>query len=68
MAGKFEIFWDHNHELRFRLVAPNGEIVAQSEAYSSLQNCKGGIESVRRWSAEAEIVDTRPVRTSRTPQ
>lgn len=41
----------------FRLVAANGEIVAQSEAYNSAQARDHGIEAVRRAAELAKVVD-----------
>jgi uncharacterized protein YegP (UPF0339 family) len=35
MAAKFEISKDHAGKFRFHLKAPNGEIIASSEAYES---------------------------------
>ena len=43
----FEIFKDIDQKDRFRLKAPNGEIIATSEAYNSKQACKKGIESMK---------------------
>lgn len=48
MAAKFEIKIAKNGDYMFNLYAPNGKIIATSETYASLQNCKGGIESVRK--------------------
>jgi uncharacterized protein YegP (UPF0339 family) len=56
--AKFEMYESSNGEWRWRLVAPNGRTIADSgEGYSSKQSCEEGIESVRRWSAEAEVVE-----------
>ena len=44
---KFEIFKDKNGKFRFRLKAPNGEIIATSEAYETKQGCEKGITSVK---------------------
>ncbi len=44
---KFEIFKDKNGKFRFRLKAPNGEIIATSEAYETKQGCEKGIASVK---------------------
>ena len=55
---KFEIYKDTTEKLRFRLKAPNGEIIASGEAYESKDSCKNGIESVKINAPKAEIVDT----------
>jgi len=41
--GKIVYFKDKQNKWRFRVVAGNGEIVAQSEAYSSKQSAKKGV-------------------------
>ncbi len=48
MAARFEIKIARNGDYMFNLYAPNGRIVATSETYTTLQNCKNGIESVKR--------------------
>jgi uncharacterized protein YegP (UPF0339 family) len=57
MGAKFEIFKDVSGQFRFRLVAPNGEIIATSEAYTSKQSCKDGIEAVRKYVPVASVED-----------
>jgi len=42
---KFEIYKDIKGEYRFRLKAPNGEIIANGEGYTSKEHCLKGIES-----------------------
>lgn len=56
-AARFEIFTDIADEWRFRLVAPNNEIVAVGEGYTTKQNCLKGIETVRRYAPDAVIVE-----------
>lgn len=53
---KYEVFVDANLEFRFNLVAPNGRIIASSEAYKSKQHCMRGIEAVKK-SCGADIED-----------
>ncbi|WP_254546938.1 HVO_2922 family protein [Halomarina pelagica] len=56
----FEVFRDAAGEWRWRLVASNGNVIADSgEGYRSKQGVERGIESVKRTAAEApvEIVD-----------
>lgn len=55
--AQFEIFKDAAGKLRFRLRAPNGEIIAASEAYESMDACKNGIASVRKNAPKATIQD-----------
>lgn len=52
----FELYEDRAGEWRWRLVAPNGKIIADSgEGYSSKQGARRGIESVRRSAPEAAV-------------
>ncbi|MDF2948646.1 MAG: hypothetical protein K0R07_664 [Sedimentibacter sp.] len=53
---KFEIYLDKADEFRFRLKAKNGEIIATSEGYKTMDSCKNGVESVRKNSENAEVV------------
>jgi len=52
---KWEIYIDKAGEYRFRLYASNGSCICHSHGYSTKQTCKGGIESIIRFAAEAEI-------------
>ena len=54
---QFEITKDAAGEYRFRLRAPNGEIIAVSESYKSKSGCQNGIESVRENAPKAVIED-----------
>ena len=45
---KFEVYTDKAGEFRFRLKARNGEIIAVSEGYTTMANCKNGVESVKK--------------------
>ena len=58
LAGyAFEIYKDKGGEFRFRLKAKNGQIIATSEGYKAKASCKNGIESVRKNTVDAEIVE-----------
>ncbi len=52
---KFEIFKDTSGEFRFRLKAPNGEIIAISEGYTTKASCLNGIKSVKKNAPIAEV-------------
>lgn len=54
---KFQIFRDGRGHFRFRLTAPNSEVVATSEAYGTRAGCRHGIRAVRENAAEAGIED-----------
>ena len=54
---KFEIYTDKAGEIRFRLKARNGEIIAVSEGYKSMRSALNGVESVRKNAADSETVE-----------
>lgn len=60
MAGQpsFEVYQDRASEWRWRLVASNGNIVADSaEGYASKQGVKRGIRCVKRIAPDAEVAE-----------
>ncbi|UCD73337.1 MAG: DUF1508 domain-containing protein, partial [Candidatus Bathyarchaeota archaeon] len=54
----FEVYKDAGGEFRFRLVAPNNEIIAVSEGYTTKGGCMNGIDAVKRHAPDAEIEDS----------
>lgn len=53
---KWEIYADKAGQYRFRLYAPNGQCVCHSaHGYSTKSGCKGGMDSITRFSAEAKV-------------
>jgi len=53
---KWEIYIDKAGEYRFRLYATNGQCVCHSShGYATKSGCKGGIDSIKRFAAEAKI-------------
>ena len=55
-TATFEIFQDSAGEWRWRLVASNGHIIADSgEGYQSKQGVKRGIESVKKSAPQAQV-------------
>ena len=56
MKAKFEIKIAKNGEYMFNLFAANGRVIATSETYTALHNCKGGIASIKQ-NAAAPIAD-----------
>lgn len=56
MAGKFIISTTKSGGFKFNLKAGNGEIIATSENYKSLDACKRGVESVKS-NALAHVED-----------
>lgn len=64
MSARFEIKIAKNGDYMFNLFAPNGKVIATSETYTTLQNCKLGIESVKRNAAvhvEDQTANTAPL-------
>jgi uncharacterized protein YegP (UPF0339 family) len=57
MAAKFMLKKGSTGKLRFNLVAPNGQVIATSEAYESKASAINGVESVKRNAPNAEIDD-----------
>ena len=55
--GKFEIKKTKNDGFMFNLKAGNGEVIATSETYNSLDACKNGINSVITNAPEASVED-----------
>ncbi len=57
MAGTFVVKTDAQGKFRFNLVAGNGQIIAQSQAYKDKQSALDGIESVKKHAADSTIDD-----------
>jgi uncharacterized protein len=56
MAGKF-VIKETKTGVKFDLKAGNGEIILNSEVYTSLASCKNGIESVKKNAPIAAVED-----------
>lgn len=55
---KFEIYKDRGKEVRFRLVAGNGEIVAVSESYKRKRSAKQTIKAIiKALKGDVKIAD-----------
>lgn len=58
MAAKFELYKDKKGEFRWKLIASNGQIIANSgEGYTTKENAKNGIESLKKDASSAAIED-----------
>jgi uncharacterized protein len=57
MAAKFVLKKGSTGKFRLNLVAPNGQVIATSEAYETKASAINGIESVKRSAPNAEIDD-----------
>ncbi len=53
--GAFEVKQAKNDHYHFVLKATNGQVVGQSEMYTTEAGCKNGIESVKKNAADAEV-------------
>jgi len=56
-TGKFEVYKDKAGEYRFRLKAPNGEIIVIGEGYKTKKSCMNGIQSVKKNVLKPKIVE-----------
>lgn len=52
---KWEIYEDVGGKYRFRLSASNGSCICHSQGYTKKANCKGGIESIKKFAPGAKI-------------
>lgn len=55
--NKFEIIRGRDMQFYFHLKAGNGEIIAQSEGYTTKQSALHGINSVKTNASTANVVD-----------
>ena len=53
----FEVYKDKAGEFRFRLKAPNGQIIAIGEGYTDKINCINAIKLIKSYSKGARIKD-----------
>lgn len=53
---KYEMYTDKAGEIRFRLKAKNGEIIATSEGYKAKAGAQNGIASIQKNAPDAEVV------------
>jgi uncharacterized protein YegP (UPF0339 family) len=57
MGAKFEITKDKSGEFRFKLIAPNNQVIAVSEGYTNKESALKGIASVKENAAKAATED-----------
>ncbi len=55
--GAFEVKTSKSDQHYFVLKSTNGQVVGQSEMYSSEAACNNGIESVKKNAPDAEVVE-----------
>ncbi len=56
MNGKFEYFIGKDGQYYFHLKAGNGEIIANSQGYTTERACLDGIDSVKKNGSVAPVV------------
>ena len=54
--SKFEIYIDASGEYRWRLKAGNGEVVAQSEGYTTREAAHASAEKMNHWANSAALI------------
>lgn len=57
MPAKFVVKKGSTGKFRFSLLSTNGQVVASSEAYNSKAAAMGGIRSVQKLAADAQVED-----------
>lgn len=57
MAYKFEIIKDKAGKFRFHMVAPNGQIMFQSQGYTKKQSAVAAIESIKKNAPKAVVTE-----------
>jgi uncharacterized protein YegP (UPF0339 family) len=74
MAGQFELFADEAAEVRFRMIAPDGTVLAVSRPYPDTRSAAAGIEAMRECAGTGLISNLCPsvlepvkARTMKTP-
>lgn len=55
--GAFEVKESSNGQFYFVLKATNGQVVGQSEMYTTAGACQNGVESVQENAANAEVTE-----------
>ncbi|UUL75179.1 YegP family protein [Pseudarthrobacter sp. Fe7] len=60
MAGTFELFVDEDSQIRFRLVMPDGHVLAVSGQFTDKHAAAAAIEEVRECAGTGLIQDVAP--------
>ncbi len=58
MAYQFEVKKDKGGKYRFHFLAPNGQIMFQSQGYVQKQSAIAAIESIKKNAPAAEIIES----------
>lgn len=67
MAGTFELFVDEDAQIRFRLVAADGKVLAVSGQFSDKRAAAAAIEDVRECAGMGLIKDVAAPRAATPP-
>ena len=67
MAGKFEVFLDPESMYRFRLLAPDGAVMAVSGAFEDKREVAAGIAAVRECAGTGLVTDLCPAAAAAPP-
>lgn len=59
MTARFETSKDARGEFHFKLLNDDGKTLLRSEGYKAMSSCEGGIESVRKNSADDTHYDVK---------
>ena len=68
MAGSFEVFMDAESQVRFRLIAPDGVVLAVSEKFADKRHAAAAIKDVRECAGTGLIQDLCPKSTPEPAQ
>lgn len=68
MAGMFELFVDEESYFRFRLMAPDGAVMAVSKAFDDKPAAVAGIAAVREYAGMGLITDLSPTASGAAPE
>ncbi|MBT2247376.1 DUF1508 domain-containing protein [Arthrobacter sp. BHU FT2] len=60
MAGKFEVFLDPEAKFRFRLLGPDGTVMAESQPFDDKAALAAGIAAVRECAGTGLVTDLCP--------
>jgi uncharacterized protein len=60
MAGKFELFTDEDSNVRFRMIGPDGSVLALSRAFPDTRSAAAGVEAMRECAGTGLISNLCP--------
>lgn len=66
MAGRFELFLDADARYRFRLMMPDGKVMAVSRDFDDKQSAVAAIAAVREYAGTGLITDLTGVPAQRS--